>query len=122
MTRVPIVLYSDADPSARVIAENLHEFLSLLITVYSADQLDSIDGNPEKIADLEHDLRETPQHWNEVQAVINHLQQRFGVVKMTAPTVYLRNCRSRYQEVERWLPFDAPLYKRVDLHFYFIEQ
>ena len=102
-TQVPIVMYGDElDPQARVIAEDFHHFLCLLLTVRSADVIEQLEYTPNAVEDHEANLKSDPQIWRDVQKVSRALKQHFQLKKLRDPVAAVARCRAQYPEIELW--------------------
>ena len=102
----PIVLYGEdiTFPHARVVADNLHNFLALLIQVCRADLLHIIDARPDRLEEIEAESQAHTQNWRHIQQVCKKIQHRFALPHIDAPDEYIVQCRRHYPSVEEWDP------------------
>ena len=105
LSQAPIVMYGDElDPPARVLAEDLHHFLRLLVTIRSADALEDLENAAQTVKSVEKELKSDSQQWEKVQAVCRHLRKRFHLTKLSQPGEYVAHCRADHPEIELWNP------------------
>ena len=102
----PIVVYGEdmAFPQARVVADNLRNFLALLIRVCRADLLYAIDARPDRLEEVEAECQAHTQNWSNIQQVCKKLQHRFTLPHIDAPDEYIIRCRRHFPEIEEWDP------------------
>ena len=112
LSAAPVVMFTPHSRlmnwlSAQVIAENLKDFLALLLTVRHASELDGIEEQPESPTYLEAASQQFGSVIDDIDAVCQKLQDRFELTPIEVPSTYVADCRARYPDVELWNPHEG---------------
>ena len=101
LTKAPVVMYGeDLGSPAQVIAEDIHDLLSLLLSAHRAFLLQDLEAHPERLAQVKANYQRSPSALKELQEVSRQLRKKFALKQIRNPGSYIRRCRKRYPEVE----------------------
>ena len=100
LVHAPIVMYSPSTtPTVQVIAEDLRDFLSLILSARRASILSDIAEHPDRLTQPKASYEQAPAGRTELQRLSRQLRKQFDLKQIRNPGSYIRRCRKKYPEV-----------------------